>query len=490
MTPPPTSLPASSGEPPHAGATPTPGAAHLGAMERAIEQRRTLQKPVHLRLSFALPGDDPWALLGTDQTETWSAFHDAVRRVSVWTEGIAWKHETGTSDIDSIRNAAAAFAEGFLEASRNDDSPRLPPIFFGGQQFACGTQSGNWAHWPGSAFFVPRLMIWDSPGGLRAYLVNEVREEDDVATLWDRFAAPLARAEERLKTPPHALAPPVDVPCDERPLETRDAWMQRVEEARRAIETSPLHKVVLVRAITSTAAQPPCPYGTLRRLRIQNPNCTVFGVSLSPGETFLGATPETLITIAGRVLSSHAVAGTAPRGHDAREDARIGESLLHSVKDRMEHEVVTHVLATQLSAHCEQIEVARQPVLLKLPAAQHLNSPISGWVQSHTHILDVVETLHPTPALGGAPAAEAAQWLEEHEALCRGWFGAPIGWFDLEGDGHFAVSIRSAWMNAEEVVSFAGAGIVHGSRPDLEWQETELKLSTIRNALTHDGGGA
>jgi isochorismate synthase len=463
-----------------------PGALDAADIRLAIDRAQHLDHRMHLRLNFALEGVDAWALLG-DHGSHWSAFHDATRGVSLWTEGQAWVHQRLVADIHEVRAEAERFTHQFMESSLSAGEEKLPPIFIGGSQFKPSAHSGNWQNWPGSLFFVPRLLISQKPDGLRAYIVEGIDGDDTAEGVWSRYADRLADTRRRLRAASPRAAPRVESDSNEVPWESKEEWEVRVETARRSIETSSLHKVVLARATAFTSPRPPCPSETLRALRALNPECTTFGLSLPSGEVFFGATPEALITVSGGSLSTHAVAGTAPRGQNERADDRLGEQLLSSVKERMEHAIVTNTLAQQLSPHCRAIEVARQPELMKLPSAQHLNSPITGLLRSGTHVLDLVEELHPTPALGGAPSQAAARWLARHESLCRGWYGAPIGWFDGEGNGHFAVAIRSAWMDRRQVVAFAGAGIVHGSVPSEEWEETELKLQTIQDALRFRG---
>jgi len=113
----------------------------------------------------------------------------------------------------------------------------------------------------------------------------------------------------------------------------------------------------------------------------------------------------------------------------------------------------------------------------------HLHTPFEGQAHEGIGILDVVAALHPTPAVGGAPRAEALDAIDRLESMDRGWYAGPIGWTDLAGDGEFAVALRSGLVSDFEAVLFAGAGIVDGSVPEREFAETELKLRPLREAL-------
>jgi isochorismate synthase EntC len=116
-------------------------------------------------------------------------------------------------------------------------------------------------------------------------------------------------------------------------------------------------------------------------------------------------------------------------------------------------------------------------------SVQHLESGLTGTLPSAGHVLDLVERLHPTPAVGGYPRDRALSIMRELEETERGWYAGPIGWIDLEGSGEFAVAIRSALIAGAAASLYAGCGIVAGSRPSEEFIETRLKLEPMLAAL-------
>jgi menaquinone-specific isochorismate synthase len=120
---------------------------------------------------------------------------------------------------------------------------------------------------------------------------------------------------------------------------------------------------------------------------------------------------------------------------------------------------------------------------LQLSNIQHLQTPIHASVPAHVHLLDVVAELHPTPAVAGVPREIACDIIRRHERFERSLYAAPIGWVDHQGNGEFAVGIRSALINGQEARLYAGAGIVAGSDPDRELAEIQLKLQALLNAL-------
>ncbi|MDZ7682556.1 MAG: chorismate-binding protein [Fodinibius sp.] len=127
-----------------------------------------------------------------------------------------------------------------------------------------------------------------------------------------------------------------------------------------------------------------------------------------------------------------------------------------------------------------------RPEVKKLSNVQHLYTPIRVQLKEQVTMLDVIEQLHPTPAVGGYPWGDAAHHIDELEQFDRGWYAGPVGWFNVNGDGEFAVGIRSGLFTKNKAHFFAGCGIVADSDPQSEWEETNLKLKPMLSALQYD----
>ncbi|MDF1667745.1 MAG: isochorismate synthase, partial [Planctomycetota bacterium] len=278
------------------------------------------------------------------------------------------------------------------------------------------------------------------------------------------------------------------VPLQVLPLEEENAWHQRVNAVSDAARATYLDKVVLARAVEFHPGEQSFDRNqTLLKLRAQHPNSVTFAISRG-GSCFLGSTPETLIHLNKGVFETHALAGTIKRSDDPKEDEKAGQALLQSSKDRQEQNIVTKALIKALQPLSRELQVAEPPKLRHLPNVLHLETKLSGQLVSDelfqsSHVFTLLSHMHPTPAVGGHPFGRARQWLEDREALQRGWYAGPIGWIDGQGNGTFAVAIRSALLSDDRVLAYAGAGIVADSKPGLEWQETAVKFETIRSAL-------
>jgi isochorismate synthase len=277
-----------------------------------------------------------------------------------------------------------------------------------------------------------------------------------------------------------------DVQVDD--LLPRWEWEALVEDAARACRTGALEKVVLARAVRARAQAPFDPAVALERLRDAYPNAYVFAVARGP-RCFLGATPERLVRLRDGAVDAACLAGSAPRGETPEEDARLGTALLASVKDRAEHAVVVRSVRAALEGVCSDVHSPDVPRLLRLRNVQHLYTPVDGQVSWPTCVLDLVQRLHPTPAVGGYPREGALRFIRAREGLDRGWYAGPVGWLDRRGDGEFAVALRSALLHGAEATLFAGSGIVAQSRASDEYAETCLKLHPMLNALGTEAVG-
>src|SRR5207247_6707767 len=154
------------------------------------------------------------------------------------------------------------------------------------------------------------------------------------------------------------------------------------------------------------------------------------------------------------------LAGSAPRGETPEEDARLGTALLASAKNRAEHAVVVRSVRAALEGVCSEVHSPHVPRLLRLRNVQHLYTPVDARIAARTCVLDLVQRLHPTPAVGGHPREGALRFIRDREGLDRGWYAGAVGWLDRRGDGAFAIALRSALLQGAEAALLRGSGIV------------------------------
>ncbi|HLF76063.1 MAG TPA: isochorismate synthase [Dehalococcoidia bacterium] len=273
----------------------------------------------------------------------------------------------------------------------------------------------------------------------------------------------------------------------------RQFWLDNVTDLTGSIAAGEAEKVVLARRVDITSARPFSLDSALERLRQRYPDTTVFAVRQD--ETcFLGATPETLVRLDGRTVRADCLAGSYRRGTSEAEDLALGEALLADEKERREHAIVARALCDCLHGVCDDLRVPEAPSLRRMANVQHLYTPIEATTDGERHVLELVQRLHPTPATAGLPRERSICLIRRHEPFVRGWYAGPIGWLDTNGNGEFAVALRSALVRGNEASLYAGCGIVSGSDPAREYDESAIKLEAMLWALgqetpLHQGEG-
>jgi isochorismate synthase EntC len=337
---------------------------------------------------------------------------------------------------------------------------------------------------------VQRLILSTSAGAVAQALA-------EWQTLWASLGQMLAQGSAPADAPVGIHSPArsdvaSDAPRWHRPPApvTDRAFLARTRAALAAIAAGTVDKVVLSRRVRLLAdhgqgeGQPghgtPCPTRLFTALARQQPGCTVFAVGHGGG-TFLGATPERLLTLRGGQLETEALAGTSWGA-----DAPLGTD-----KNQREHGWVAAAIHRTLAPLCAELSMAPADVL-QLPGSRglsHLRTAFRGQAAEGVGLLDLAARLHPTPAVGGWPAQTAREWLQAHREARPCWYSGGLGWIDPAGNGTLAVPLRCANLQGREAELQAGAGIVAGSDPAQELAETEAKLAAMLDAL-HAAGEA
>ncbi len=253
-------------------------------------------------------------------------------------------------------------------------------------------------------------------------------------------------------------------------------WKKNVERALSAFEEGRLGKVVFARRANFGFGEDLDPALLAGKLKDATPDCFHFYVEPEPGVAFIGASPERLYRREERKILSEAVAGTRPRGDSETDDEDLREDLLSSDKDRAEHAYVRDSIREGLAPLCRSLEADSRMSEMRLSRRRHLVSGIRGTLHEDVSDADVLEAMHPTPAVGGHPKKEALREIGNSETFDRGWYAGPVGWIGADA-AEFAVGIRSGLVSGRNLSLYSGAGIVSGSVPEEEWAEIEQKIS-------------
>ena len=266
-----------------------------------------------------------------------------------------------------------------------------------------------------------------------------------------------------------------------RPEESPAAFRGRVAEATEAIGQGDLQKVVLARACHAMADGPFDPGRVHGRLALAEPDAVRFSFPIAGG-VMLGASPERLVRVDGDRVVADAVAGSAARASCPRRDQARAAALVESKKDQEEHAWVRDAIHGALSSRVSDLQASEAPRVLSTGGLHHLHTPFRAR-RGDGSVLELAAAMQPTPAVGGVPTEAALEWLRDREPLARGCYAGAFGWTGLDGEGAVAVALRSALLRGNEAFVFGGAGIVEGSDPDEELEETRLKIRAVLDAL-------
>lgn len=255
-----------------------------------------------------------------------------------------------------------------------------------------------------------------------------------------------------------------------------------IASALDSIAAGELSKIVIAHNTEIESDKPFKLIRSIANLRQLHPDCYIFSTGNGLGQNFIGASPERLVSVQNRQLVTDALAGSAPRGTNSTEDLHLANSLLKNRKEKREHRAVSDFTLSRLQSI--GLKPQQLPLqLLKLSNIQHLWTPIYAHLPADIEPLELVELLHPTPAVAGVSTKIACQKIRQYEKFDRSLYAAPLGWLDCEGNCEFIVGIRSASIDGKRARLYAGAGIVSGSNPDREFDEVQLKLRSLLEAL-------
>lgn len=447
-------------------------------------------RPIVVSVTEATHPHDAVELFERGQTLTTERLFWAQPGAGFALVGLGVAHALESVDSGRFQQAAlewrALMAEAIIDVPR--ETQGLGPVVLGGFAFdAQRPTSALWQYYPHGRLVLPRVLFSQRPGQAWVTYNVVVRADSDIeaeaaeieslrhgALTFDRSPA---RSHGRHSGNGHTAA----IATHE--LQPAAKWQADVANATRAIREGQLEKVVLARAVQLKSSTPFNAARALRHLSSHYTGCYIFAIARGD-DCFLGATPEQLVRLRAGEVQTMGLAGSIKRGKSPAEDERLGQTLLNSAKDREEHAVVVQAVVEALEPMCAHLDYDDAPTLLKLGNIQHLYTPITGRVANGYTLLDFVERLHPTPAVGGRPREVALQLIRACEGIDRGWYAGAVGWLDARGEGEFAVALRSALLQSHTATLFAGCGIMADSDPAQEYTESALKLKPMLAALS------
>jgi len=387
--------------------------------------------------------------------------------------GVGCLEKITADSTDRFQRQKQQSASVFSKLTEPGFANLIPPRarFFGGFSFAEQTtnRASQWSHFSNSEFVLPKWSYEiDSD---HAFITVYYPSTSEPETIRRRAFAHLAKIASNHFEPSRDLLQLVEQ------ADAASEWSERITSIQKSIESGEVGKVVAARQTELHGQRAIDVRNVLENLRQADPKSTIFSFPSGEG-VFIGATPETLVRKVNNQLYTEALAGTVNA-----ESSNADNKLQNSDKDQDEHKFVRDYILSKIENLCVSLTVDPEPTLRRLKDVMHLCTAISGELADDRHILDLVEALHPTPAVAGMPVNVAQSMINQNEPFSRGWYSGPIGWFDRSGDGEFAVALRCGLINGSKAHLFAGAGIVRESETTSEYEETRLKQQPLLRAL-------
>lgn len=373
-----------------------------------------------------------------------------------------WQQRSGEDEAAALgqvlRFTALADAQDFLL-----DNPEHDLRVWGLNAFA--PQQGE--------LFLPRLE-WRREGGratLRLIVMSESSHRGDPAQA-RAFIDALVRA----KSLPDAQMALVS----QQHSPEQAGWEALVTQATQAIARGEMDKVVLARATDYGFAEPVNAAALMAASRRLNHHCFHYFIAFDPHNAFLGSSPERLWRRRDTSLRTEALAGTVANDTDDNRAAELGDWLMSDDKNQRENMLVVEDICQRLQRAAATLDVL-PPQIVRLRKVQHLRRCI--WTEmQHKDDAECLTLLQPTAAVAGLPRLVAREFITQHEPFEREWYAGSAGYLSLK-QSEFCVALRCAKISGTTVRLYAGAGIVAGSDPTMEWQEIENKAAGLRSLL-------
>jgi anthranilate synthase component 1 len=332
--------------------------------------------------------------------------------------------------------------------------------------------------------FTDALVVFDHLKHTVTVLAN-VYADDDLERSYRRALETIAEVRWRLAGP---VPRPARPPATDRRVPSFAANMDRASfEAMVARIVRYIHAGDAYQVVPSqrwSAAVPVEAFSIYRGLRAVNPSPYMYFLDFGDFE-IAGASPEPLITVSGRRVSTRPIAGTRPRGESAEEDRRIADELLADPKERAEHVMLVDLGRNDLGRVCEYGSVAVEDFMAveNYSHVMHIVSSVTGRLRAEVDALGALRSVLPAGTLSGAPKVRAMQIIDELEPVKRGGYGGAIGYVSYTGDLDTCIHIRTVVVKDGIAHVQAGGGTVADARPEYEFRESEAKARAVLQAI-------
>lgn len=324
----------------------------------------------------------------------------------------------------------------------------------------------------------------------KIYLITGVMldESDDLESLYNEANTRLEKIKSLLQSGKKEQFQPLSLLTDIKPKFTNKEYSEMVKKAKNYIKEGDIFQVVLSNPLTAKAEG--SLFDTYRLLRASNPSPYMFYFSSDDIE-IAGASPETLVKVEQKQVSTFPLAGTRPRGKNQAEDIALEKELLADDKERAEHNMLVDLGRNDIGkiSSIGSVNVEKYMEIERYSHVMHIGSTVVGHLADDKDAIDAVDAILPAGTLSGAPKFRACQIIEELEQSKRGIYGGALGYIDFSGNLDVCIAIRLVYKKNDKICIRSGAGIVYDSVPENEAIECINKAKAVVNAVSLAEGG-
>ena len=383
-----------------------------------------------------------------------------------------------SQDKNQFKNSIKHTLDSIISISKHKN---IGPKIIGGSMFSYkSNQLSIWNGIPKSKYVLPECLATKNSDGSWLTISKKISKNANVDNTINSFIKLCDIYKKSFtidlpKVQKHIFKDVIDSP-------KKEDYYSIIDSIVKTIKDGALDKVVISRMKHIILEKKLCISSIIRNLIELYPECLNFYFNFTNSILF-GSTPERLIKKQQQTIFTEAIAGTAPRGQNVKEDNKYEYELLNSNKDKKEHQFVVKEIIDKINLISNSYDIPNNPSVIKLKNVQHLKTIINANINKKYDLFNLVEILHPTPAIAGTPTDKALNLISLNETNDRGWYSGPIGWMDNNGNGDIFIALRSALQKNNNVYLFSGSGIISESVPSSEWTETEMKLEAILSSL-------
>ena len=269
---------------------------------------------------------------------------------------------------------------------------------------------------------------------------------------------------------------------------TREGFEQAVRRIKEYIVAGDVMQVVLSQRLSIPYRGEPV--SVYRALRCLNPSPYMYHLNLRDFH-IVGSSPEILVRLEDGTVTVRPIAGTRPRGRTLEEDQALERELLADPKELAEHLMLIDLGRNDVGRVAEigSVKVTDQMIIERYSHVMHIVSNVVGKIRSGLDAFDVLRATFPAGTVSGAPKIRAMEIISELEPVKRGIYSGAVGYIGWSGNLDTAIAIRTAVIKDGQLHVQAGAGIVHDSIPEKEWEETMNKGRALFRAVAQAAEG-